>query len=73
MGLIREEFGVKSSLNPHPYIEMDVGYRLPPSHLGSARASTALTLGSASVLDTVGGNCSDCNSALRAVVKMIKC
>ena len=31
---------------------MDIGYRLPPSRLGSARASTALTLGSASVLDT---------------------
>ncbi len=30
--------------------EVGVGYRLPPSHLGSARASTALTLGSASVL-----------------------
>ena len=29
---------------------MDIGYRLPPSRLGSARASTALTLGSASVL-----------------------
>ena len=24
-------------------------------------------------LDTAGGNCSDCDSALRAVVKMIKC
>ena len=31
---------------------MDIGYRLPPTRLGSARASTALTLGSASVLDT---------------------
>ena len=35
---------------------MDLGYRLPPSRLGSARASTALTLGSASVLDSGGGN-----------------
>lgn len=34
------------SLNPHPYIEMDV-------------------------LDIGGGNCSDCGSALREVVKMI--
>ena len=31
---------------------MDIGYRLPPTRLGSARASTALTLGSASVLDS---------------------
>ena len=38
---------------------MDIGYRLPPSHLGSARASTALTLGSASVLDTMRNHCID--------------
>ena len=31
---------------------MDLCYRLPPTRLGSARASTALTLGSASVLDS---------------------
>lgn len=50
---------------------MGVGYRLPPSHLGSARASTALTLGSASVLDTGGGNRTGCDFALREVVKML--
>ena len=69
----REEFHQPSYLSHQPSFEMDLGYRLPPSHLGSARASTALTLGSASVLDSGGGNCSDCNSALRAIVKMIKC
>ena len=53
--------------------EVDIGYRLPPSHLVSARASTALTLGSASVLDTGGGNRTGCCFALRAIVKMIKC
>ena len=66
-----EELHQPSYLSHQPSFEVDIGYRLPPSHLGSARASTALTLGSASVLDTGGGNCSDCNSALREVVKMI--
>lgn len=64
---------IPSTLGPRPCVEMDIGYRLPPSRLGSARASTALTLGSASVFDTAGGNRTDCDSALRAVVKMIKC